>query len=47
MANKKETSTRVAALAARTLADAHVSKKAKTLAGSALAQAGSKPRKRR
>lgn len=45
MANKKQTSTRVASLAARTLADPHKSKVSKKLAGSALAQAKSERRK--
>jgi hypothetical protein len=45
MANKKPTSTRVATLAARTLADPHKSKTSKKLAGSALAKANSKRRK--
>ena len=44
MANKKQTSRRIAALAARTLANPHAGKKLKELAGSALSQAKSKRR---
>lgn len=39
MANKKQTSCKVASQAARTLASPNASKKAKSLAGSALSQA--------
>jgi len=45
MKNRKQTSTRVAALAAKTLGDPRSSKKTKALAGSALAQADSKRQK--
>lgn len=40
MKNRKQTSARIAELAARTLANPKASKKDKALAGSALAQAG-------
>lgn len=40
MTNKKQTSDRVATLAAETLQDANASKTARRLAGSALAQSG-------
>ena len=46
MTNRKQTSPRIAALAARILADPQASKKNKALAGSALAQA-TKPEQRR
>lgn len=41
MKNRKQTSERIAELAARRLADPKTSKREKSLAGSALAQAGS------
>jgi hypothetical protein len=44
MANKKQTSPRVATLAARTLANPHAGKQLKKLAGSALSQANTKRR---
>jgi len=44
MTNKKQTSRRVATLAARALANPHAGKKLKELAGSALSQAKSKRR---
>ena len=47
MANKKQTSPRVARLAARTLANPHAGKKLKELAASALSQAEGKQRKSR
>jgi hypothetical protein len=47
MVNRKQTSTRIAKLAAKTLGDPHVSKKDKALAGSALAQARTVPRSKR
>lgn len=45
MANKKQTSRRVATLAARTLANPQAGKKLKELAASALSQAEGKRRK--
>jgi hypothetical protein len=46
MANKKQTSPKVASLAGKVLQDKHSSAKSKTLAGSDLAQArGKKPKK--
>ena len=47
MANKKQTSPRVATLAARTLANPKASKQDKQLAASALSQTASAPRKTR
>ena len=47
MANKKQTSRRIATLAARTLANPHAGKKVKELAASALSQAEGKRRKSR
>ena len=44
MANKKQTSRRIAALAAHALANPHAGKKLKELAGSALSQANNKRR---
>lgn len=45
MKNSKQTTARVAALAARTLADPRAAKRDKSLAGSVLAQAAPKPSK--
>ncbi len=47
MANRKQTSTRIAELAGKTLGDPQSSKRNKALAGSALAQARKVPRSKR
>jgi hypothetical protein len=47
MPNKKQTSPRVAKIASKVLQDDRFSDKAKSAAGSALAQAGGKPKKRK